>query len=531
MNHQSSFRFGCVVHLAVLLLGLASAARSSAANLLVNPGFEADTASLITGWSSFGVNAYGQTGTAAHDGTNYFKVYQAFTGVVNTTGIYQENSSAPGNIYAADGWAYTLAADKLAGQNAAWIEVSFRDINGTVLALYRSARIATNLIGSVAFPTSTWVNLPVTNQYNPGTLALTNTVTSLIAPSGTSLVRYQVTLQGDQFNSGGSMYFDDLTLVRTGTTNIGGTQWNIVWSDEFNGTSLDTSRWTFETGNNNGWGNNEREYYTSRATNAYVAGGSLHIVARKETMGGFPYTSARLKTQGKFSRKYGRFEFRARLPHGTGYWPALWMMGNNISSIGWPACGEIDVLENQGANLTTVQGTLHYGTATTNHLSQTKVYNVPAANNVTNFHTYAVNWTTNSIVWLVDNVPVQTWTSWSSTTPYPAPYNQPFFLIMNLAVGGQYLGSPSDATIDANTAFPGELEVDYIRVYDTTPPLQLSVTRSNGNPLLTWPTNIVCRLQKGTNLATQNWVDLAGQKSPALLPSAGEVGYYRLASP
>jgi beta-glucanase (GH16 family) len=269
--------------------------------------------------------------------------------------------------------------------------------------------------------------------------------------------------------------------------------WQVTWSDEFDGSTVDTTKWVFETGNNNGWGNSEREYYTSRTTNAYVAGGALHIVARQESMGGFPYTSARMKTQGLFSKKYGRFEFRAKLPLGRGYWPALWMMGTNIASVGWPACGEIDVMEFNGSWSNRVQGTLHYSDSSNNHLQQTTYRTFPTpGDSVTNFHTYAVEWTTNSIKWLVDGTIVQTWTTWSSSTgAYPAPFNQPFFFLMNLAVGGSYLGNPSDAQINAGTVFPGEMQVDYVRAYDyvasaPTTPAGLAASPGNAKVFLSW---------------------------------------------
>jgi uncharacterized repeat protein (TIGR03803 family) len=258
---------------------------------------------------------------------------------------------------------------------------------------------------------------------------------------------------------------------------------SLVWSDEFNGTSVDTTKWAFESGNNNGWGNNEIEFYTSRTNNAYVTNGVLHIRAQIETTNGFHYTSARMKTQGKFSKTYGMIEFRAKLPQGTGFWPALWMLGTNISSVGWPACGEIDVMENKGTASVTVGGTIHYNSSGSpgSDIYQSKSYNLPTpGDSVTNFHTYAIQWSTNSIIWLVDGVSVQTWTSWTSSLgPFPAPFDRPFYLIMNLAVGGNFVGNPTTSQIDPY--MPGEMVIDYIRVYDYINPVSIAVQANPSN--------------------------------------------------
>lgn len=264
--------------------------------------------------------------------------------------------------------------------------------------------------------------------------------------------------------------------------------WQLVWSDDFTNATLDTTKWTFETGNNNGWGNSEREYYTGRTNNVYVANGALHIVACQESYGGFPYTSARIKTQGLYSKQYGRIEFKAKLPQGVGSWPALWMLGTNITQAGWPTCGELDVMENNGTWSNQVQGTIHYANASGQDAYQTKVYTLPVAgDSVTNFHTYAVQWTSNSIIWQIDGQNVQTWTSWgaaSGANVFPIPFNQPFFLIMNLAIGGQFVGSPTDAAINAGTSFPIEMQVEYVHVYDyvlTTPDTPTGFCASPGS--------------------------------------------------
>lgn len=517
-----------VLLLLVACLSLAFLQKSQAGSLLSNPGFEADPGggtTTLLGWTAYGGNAYSETGpTVARSGTNYFKVYQAFNGQVNYTGIYQDYISGPGAVYAADGWAYTLAGDKLAGQNVAWIEITFRDANANVLALYRSALITTNAIASGNFPVNTWIELPVTNQYDPGSIIITNHATQLTAPAGTYFVRYQIIFQGDANNSSGSVYFDDLNLVQTGGSPYG--NWNIVWSDEFNGSTINPNVWTFDLGNS-GWGNNELENYTSRTNNASVSGGLLHIVAQKESYGGSSYTSARLKSQGLFSAQYGRFEWRAKLPSGTGTWPALWLLGANITTIGWPGCGEIDVVENSGSNPGTVQGSLHSGS------DETGYYNFINGDSVTNFHTYALDWSPTAILFYVDGHLYESQSSWTSSVggTYPFPFNQPFFLILNLAIGGNYVGNPSTNAINAGTAFPAEIQVDYVRLYTQTAPLKLSIAQTNAGLFLAWPSNIVCHLQTQTNSFGTNWVDATTSTNVLQINPAISTAFFRLKSP
>jgi len=245
-------------------------------------------------------------------------------------------------------------------------------------------------------------------------------------------------------------------------------EWRLAWSDEFNGAIIDTNHWSFDTGNGlpgmPGWGNNELEYY--RPENASVSNGVLRIVARAEDFGGQHYTSAKLKSRGFFSQAGGRFEFRARLPQGKGYWPALWLMPENATYGRWAASGEIDVMENRGRDPGTVLGTLHFGGAfPKNTHSRGPSFNFPPGDSVTNFHIYAVEWATNSIKWYVDSTLYEVQTNWwSSGGKYPAPFNQPFYILMNLAVGGNFGGDP-----DTNTVFPGEMQVDYVRVYKQVP--------------------------------------------------------------
>lgn len=293
--------------------------------------------------------------------------------------------------------------------------------------------------------------------------------------------------------------------------------WQLVWSDEFDGPNVDTSKWSFETGNGDGgWGNNEREYYTARTNNAYVAGGVLHIVARQESMGGFPYTSARMKTQGLFSKKYGRFEFRTKLPVGVGCWPANWMMPQDSAYGGWARSGEIDVMENRGTAPTIVEGTIHYGGSWPANVYTGNPYTLSAANNVTNFHNYMVEWSTNYIKWSVDGVVYQTQTNWNSAgNPYPAPFNQPFYLILNLAIGGNFLSNPSDAAINSGTAFPVEMQLEYVRVYDFVP-APPSVPAA--------PTGL--RASPGSGKVFLSWDDVAGATGYVLKRAASSGGSY-----
>jgi len=234
--------------------------------------------------------------------------------------------------------------------------------------------------------------------------------------------------------------------------------WQLVWHDEFDSTALDTTRWTWDIGGN-GWGNAELEYYTNRVENARVDSGALVIEARQESFGGRSYTSARLKTQGLGAWKYGRVEARIQIPRGQGLWPAFWMLGDNIAQVGWPTCGEIDIMENIGKEPAIVHGTAHGpGYSGANGIGAP--YTLSTGAFADNYHVYAVEWELNSIRWSVDG------TQYFATTPASIPsgttwvYDHPFFIIMNVAVGGGWPGNP-----DATTTFPQTMVVDYVRVY------------------------------------------------------------------
>lgn len=229
---------------------------------------------------------------------------------------------------------------------------------------------------------------------------------------------------------------------------------SLAWSDEFNtpGTP-DAAKWGYDIGTgSNGWGNNELEYYTSRPENVTVSNGTLKITARKESYSGKEYTSTRMLTKNKFSTKYGKIEARIKLPSGVGTWPAFWMLGNNIDAVGWPACGEIDIMEHKGSDPNRIYGTLHYpGHSGGNANGNTTVI----ANATTDFNIYTVEWTEAVIKFSVNGTVYHTVSNNSSL-----PFNQNFFIILNLAMGGTF-GGPVDPAFSSVT-----MEVDWVRVYN-----------------------------------------------------------------
>jgi len=534
-----------------LVVGLISTGRAFAANtnILTNPGFETGS---FSGWTSFGnvlPNVSVQSGASqAHSGTYYLKAYGQFIAATNYSGVYQDILSAPTNTYAADGWAFTLGSDGngIHGQDAIWLEVSFRDASYNALALFRSAVVTSNNLAGFG-GTNKWFDLPITNQWsfsNPSAQiqtggTVTNTVTTLVAPAGTVYVRYQVVFMQGSDNANASMFFDDLTLNQTAGTVVTPpvTQMNIVWSDEFNqpdGSAPDPAKWGYDTGGG-GWGNNELETYTT--TNARIQGGQLVIEAdRVIAAGKTNYTSTRMLTQGKGSWAYGRMEARIKIPRGQGIWPAFWMLGTNIDSVGWPTCGEIDIMENIGktSDQGTDHGTIHGPQGGGDYNGGGGVggsYTLPGgAALADNFHIFAIEWTNNQIKWFLDTI------NYFTATPASLPggatwvFTQPQFFILNVAVGGNWPGYP-----DATTVFPQQMLVDYVRVYQQTAPLAITVaTQPNGNLVLSWPSNIVCHLQVQTNSVNgANWMDASGAANPFVTsPDPNNTAvYYRLASP
>jgi beta-glucanase (GH16 family) len=270
-------------------------------------------------------------------------------------------------------------------------------------------------------------------------------------------------------------------------------EWSLVWNDEFDGDRVDPLKWDYDLGNGfydykshqwiAGWGNEELQYYTREPENVFVKDGCLTIRAIKESLHGCGYTSARLKTRKRdgtplFTTQYGKVEFRARVPWGKGLWPALWMLPQDDRYGGWAASGEIDLMEIVGEKPHQVLNSIHFGSVYPERSLVTHVHDLPGGSTVADWHVYAVEWEPGEIRFYVDGVHTSTQAFWwscrktvdgkgvqperaSDNFPWPAPFDQPFFLLMNVAVGGNFPGAPN-----AETRFPAELVVDYVRVYE-----------------------------------------------------------------
>lgn len=315
---------------------------------------------------------------------------------------------------------------------------------------------------SAVTPTNLTLNAVVSTD-NSGNVAFTATATNATTydydfgngvfqtvPSG--MVTYK-------YPAAGTYTVNVIAKSSTGQTASKSTQitvavaQSLVFSDEFDANGApDPSKWGYDIGTGSGgWGNNELQYYTNRLDNAFVSNGTLKIKAIKENFSGSAYTSARILTQNKFSFKYGKVEVKAKLPAGVGTWPAVWMLGSNITTVSWPACGEIDIMEHKGSQLNKIYGTVHHparfgGNADGGTRDIT--------NATTEFHIYTMEWNATSIKFLVDGNVFHTVANTSSLS-----FNQNFFLIMNLAMGGTFGGAVESGFNNAT------MEIDYIRVY------------------------------------------------------------------
>jgi len=234
---------------------------------------------------------------------------------------------------------------------------------------------------------------------------------------------------------------------------------SLVWEDNFDGAaeqSPESASWVFDIGTD--WGNNQLEYDTDRPTNVSTDGqGNLLIIAREESFQGSNYTSGRITTQNKFTKKFGRIEARIQLPWGQGIWPAFWLLGESFETVGWPQCGEIDIMEYRGQEPSTIHGTVH-GPGYSGGNGFTKRYDLPNSRFDTGFHVFAIEWSEISIDWYVDDKIYHTVSPSDLNGAWV--FNQPFFIILNLAVGGGYVGPPNSSTV-----FPQTMIIDWVRVY------------------------------------------------------------------
>ena len=231
----------------------------------------------------------------------------------------------------------------------------------------------------------------------------------------------------------------------------------MVWNDEFTSNAIDPAKWGYDLGGG-GWGNNELEYYTNSSENSYINNGNLVIEAKRQAQGGRDYTSARMLTKGKQNFKYGRIDVRAKLPQGQGLWPAIWMLGSDIDQNNWPKCGEIDMMELRGQEPNRMLTTMHFPNSAGTHAQKGAPDQVLARGNFSDaFHTFSVVRSKDQMRFFLDGNLYFTFAP-GDVGSGGYPFNNPFFVVLNVAVGGDFLGSPTAATV-----FPQQMQVDYVR--------------------------------------------------------------------
>ncbi len=467
-------------------------------NLIVNGDFESGTIKghfangYPEGWGGWGVNGW------HHSDAGYRRDGYGIAIWANDTGLGQSFPASEGEKYIASCEMIYHADEVLVNKNA-YMTLEFYDDyfpNGTRLFV-----TAVGLLTS-SHTAGQWYDFSQT----------------VVAPTGTKEVRIGCLTSSTGNGSTGKAFWDNIELYRGAVVNdpdlngdeevnnfdfakiagvwqieskdnnLGGEEiidiidlnvlaaawlnniivkpnYELVWSDEFTGTSLDTANWTNEIGTGNGgWGNGEKQYYTAREENCRIEDGFLIIKARNEDYGGMHFTSARIKTQGKQSFKYGRIEAKIRMPEGGyGIWPAFWMLGDNISSVGWPSSGEIDIVEMM-ENGSKAIGTIHYGSSDPYNHNSNGGEDTTIGDMSSDYHVYAIEWDETQIRWYWDDVNYYSSSSWwSSTGDYPAPFNQPFFIILNFAIGSNWW--PDEARIIDENSFPQKFMIDYVRVY------------------------------------------------------------------
>ena len=330
--------------------------------------------------------------------------------------------------------------------------ISYATADGTA----KAGTDYTAATGTVTIPTGqteTYVDVQVTGDSlrQANQIFYLNLSTPVNCTIGTSQATATIV------NSDLSYLPTDTTGYTTPTSYPG---YQLLWSDEFSGNTLNTQNWTFDIGNNNGWGNQELEYYTSRINNVFVSSGNLIIEADQESYQGSNYTSARIKTEGIQQFTYGRIDIRAKLPVAHGMWPALWMLGSNISTVPWPGCGETDIMELVGSAPSQVTGSMHWQQSNATEGTYNNNYDLSSGDFSQQFHVFSLLWQHDSVQFFEDdNLYVDG--SIANVTSGTYPFNLPFFFIFNVAVGGDWPGAPDNTTI-----FPQRMFVDYVRVFE-----------------------------------------------------------------
>ena len=418
--------------------------------LLANPGFEQGetwwnqaNGTLNHAWSRTGENIYGSSATfTAHEGVAAYKVWGRYADSVPNDSEHGLNLTelTPGDTLEFSAYMMTHADDQLTSGNHAALFVRFLDDTGAT----HSEVVGDTRIDSSAIP-STWLSHAV----------------QATVPEGVSSGQVGLRFQLGDWSDGGSVYVDSVSLTTTGTGAVDGERL-LVWHDEFDGSTIDTTKWTHELLDPYAY-NSELQQYTDSTDNSRVEDGQLIITAR----GGVAtsstgYTSARLNTEGKAAWTYGRMEGALMMPDGIGTWPALWMLPTDWTYGGWPDSGEIDIMEHVGCDANEIVGTVHTGAY--NHMIGTQQGGDlmwPTA--TSNLHVYAIDWSPEQIHFSLDGLRYFTFENDGVGDPATWPFDQRFHFVVNLAVGGSWGGY---CGLDAS-AFPEEYRVDWIRVYQT----------------------------------------------------------------
>jgi beta-glucanase (GH16 family) len=484
-----------------------------AQNLLTGGGFESDAPGWTT-WNATAITDQGNGGnplpsvgrsSAGGYGDFAAKAWGAWSGPWGDSGFVQSLSATPGETYILSGDIIVLSNDAITSDAFAVLKIVFKDSNGDEIFGQDVGRVDSSS------PTGIWSNITTTVTAPAETTAV-EALCLFFQPSGDgvgaaywdniSLISLETvnTLNSPDYDN--SLTVDLLDYAKlagawnqtSSTLNLSGTNlidledlqffadawlgqitpypgYELVWSDEFYGSVINSQNWTHETGtgpNFDGWGNWEWQYYTDRSENSRIENGKLVIEARKESYEGMGYTSARLTTQGKQSFQYGKIEARIKLPSGgRGIWPAFWMLGDNITTAYWPACGELDIMEMIWDPYEAL-GTIHYGSNSPyDHQDDGGSRNI-GVDLSADFHVYGVEWESDTIRFYMDGVNYFTTTDaiwWSNVGSALAPFDQPFFILLNFAYGAWW-ADPEDLTV----TFPQQLEIDYVRVYQKTTP-------------------------------------------------------------